>query len=759
MKKLLLPLLILTALSANAKELSVEQAEAAARQFIGSNPSQHRAAAKVEWQLAAQAQDAYYVFNTGNTGFVVACADSDFTPVLGYSENGSFDPANVPPALTYMLGEYEREMKWMRENGVKYAPEKAAKTYTPIAPLMTTQWGQNDPYNQMCPSYYSYYRCVAGCMAVAMAQIMKYHNWPVKGTGSNTYEGYVESEKQTLSSDFSAHTYDWNNMLNQYYYSATSTQKKAVAQLCFDCGIGVNTNYGGSSSSSYTAYALDAMRDFFGYDKGIQYWERLLFDVDTWTQKVYESLRDCGPVLYTGDSEEGGHAFVFDGIDSRGYFHVNWGWQGLSDGYFLLTMLNPDAQGTGGSGMSFNNNQSAIFGIQKPKEGSVASEPYVMTKGAALLNVSNNAYQIIYNPDFYWSFIYNPTRDKYNVALTNLVSKFDSDEIVQQVVVTAYKETDANNTFHATPLQVDGSSLTAGRYKVRTGYVTKENPEVSHNVFVPYGMKDYVVALVDNNGNVTYFNEDPGEDMPMLKLESISLPSAWYTRHENKASVKITNNGTGDFNGELIMNLQKKTAGSSAKSQSQDFFLAAGDTFEGDLVMDLTSVATTGNYNFWLSQKYSGSQSDLSDKISISLEGWVAPSRITLSATELSMKEGETATLYVTFAPNNTSDKSLTWLSSDNTVASVDNGVVTAIAEGTTTISATTINDITATCTVTVEKDSGVEELYADPNADVQVFNLFGVKLCEGKLKELTLPAGIYIVSHATSGTAKMLVK
>ena len=369
MKKIILPILIITAMSANAKELSVAEAEAAARNLLSAQPSHNRAAAKAEWSLAAQGK-AYFAFNTGAEGFVVASADSDFPAVLGFSDSGSIDTSNMPPALKYMLEEYAAQMQWAKENHVSLASAAASTQLPNIAPLMTTTWDQNSPYNRFCPALSGTTNCATGCVATAMAQVMRYHKWPEKGTGSHSYQTKINDTGSlvTISSDFSAHTYDWKNMANQLTGASSENQKAAVAQLMFDCGVAVNMEYGNISYSSSNAVPV-ALKTYFGYDEKTNIYMRNVYEESEWIEMLHASMSECGPIIYSGSSETGGaHEFVLDGVKDDKYFHVNWGWSGLSDGYFLLTALAPSAQGTGGLSKNYNYNQNAILYIRPQSE-------------------------------------------------------------------------------------------------------------------------------------------------------------------------------------------------------------------------------------------------------------------------------------------------------------------------------------------------------------------------------------------------------
>lgn len=262
-------------------------------------------------------------------------------------------------------------------------------TYANIAPKLTTQWNQNAPYNVLCPTFTvktkdkkdSTFNAPTGCMATALAQIMYYKKWPIQGQGSIKYLN--SSTNDSLSCDFSKSTYDWDHMNVANYDSteATAEQIAAVARLMVDVGYALQTEYGKTSSGSTGERAPYALVHYFGYDVSTSLRRRDNYTADQWQEMIYNELRDNGPVYYEGLkpnlSGGAGHAFVLDGYCSeiRGYkgnfYHINWGWSGLSNGYFLLTNLSPASRGTGSGGStgSYNLQQSAIIGMKKPTEG------------------------------------------------------------------------------------------------------------------------------------------------------------------------------------------------------------------------------------------------------------------------------------------------------------------------------------------------------------------------------------------------------
>lgn len=264
-----------------------------------------------------QGETDVYIFNRANNGgFILIAGDDAVSPVLGYCDEGSFDPDNIPPQMQWLLSEYSRELAFARTHNS--SPRKTVSLSTSVSPLIQTQWDQDAPYNNECPSLNSS-QTVTGCVATAMAQIMYYYKWPLQGTGNHSYTW----NSGTLSADFSQSTYDWNNMCLTYSGSETAEQNAAVAKLMSDCGISVDMEYNVDSeggSGAVTAQAPESMKTYFGYSQYAGMLYRNGYGIDEWESMLRRELDAKRPVLYCGQGS-GGHAFVVDGYDTHGYFH------------------------------------------------------------------------------------------------------------------------------------------------------------------------------------------------------------------------------------------------------------------------------------------------------------------------------------------------------------------------------------------------------------------------------------------------------
>ena len=310
-----------------------------------------------------QEVESFYIFGFEKGGFVIVSADDNAVPILGYSftnpieeKFGSnirylFDCYNkeIADIKTLKIQDSDIKAEWKKLRSAKLAGEiKAA------GPLLTTTWGQGTYYNQYCPS-----SSVTGCVATAMSQIMNYNEWPASGNGWHKYIPEDHPEYGTLYADFSGEVYDWANMVNALSGTSSSTEIDAVATLNYHAGVAVNMNYSPSSSGASTNDVLFALTSYFKYNPTtIEFVEYDSGDETTYLNKVKTEIDNNRPIYYDGyETGVGGHAWVCDGYDDDDKVHINWGWGGSYDGYFLLSDMTPGSY-------DFTDGNSMIIGIQ-----------------------------------------------------------------------------------------------------------------------------------------------------------------------------------------------------------------------------------------------------------------------------------------------------------------------------------------------------------------------------------------------------------
>ncbi len=376
---LLLP--ILSIASAWADEMSEDMAKAYAQRFAFT----HVIGGFDIDQLKPMGQVCgLYVFSMSDEGgFIIVSSDDSTIPILGFSENGKLDLENIPDNMRAWLQGYADEIAWLQQHDYGWnesrntAPTRSGMhEKETIAPLVTARWSQRTPYNDMCPDYSAGKRSVTGCVATAMAQVMDYHKWPTATT--EAIPGYKDG--YGVNHDpLEATTFDWDLMANSYSGGETSEQNAAVAELMQYCGYSVEMNYGPSSGASIFKVA-HALKDYFDYNSTTTYIARSFYSNDKWEDIIYHELASNRPVLYGGQSTGGGHAFVCDGYqyaNGTDFFHINWGWGGQSDEYYVLSVLDPySGQGVGGSSSKggFYFGQEAVIGIQKPSDEGVIAD-------------------------------------------------------------------------------------------------------------------------------------------------------------------------------------------------------------------------------------------------------------------------------------------------------------------------------------------------------------------------------------------------
>ena len=388
-KTMLTASIAIMALTAAAAPLTPEQALARYSREGGDNGT-FRAPAASALKLVSTGkwnnQNSYYVFS-GNRQSLILSADDQAAPLLGYLDTEVDASTPVPPQLN----------RWLH-----VASQGKTPAYAPVGkiePLIKSTWDQLAPYNNLCPG-----GCPTGCVATAMAQVMKYHEYPQVGTGTVT--ATYNNREYTMTLDDAP--FSWSDMLLSYPESdsGTASQRDAVATLMKAAGYAVNTAYEKDSSGAYSWDIPHALVNNFGYDNSAVLYMRDFFAPETWMDMIYGELSAGRPVLYSGTGTDGGHQFVCDGYDANGYFHFNWGWSGYYDGLFLMTDLNPGGQGTGGNSDGFTTDQDATFGLTV-NGGMPSSEPYLgllwgelhasKADGGIMLTFGSDEYAGIFN--------------------------------------------------------------------------------------------------------------------------------------------------------------------------------------------------------------------------------------------------------------------------------------------------------------------------------------------------------------------------
>ncbi len=411
--KLLLSLLLLACSQISfAETISEEEAQQKATAFLQQRlilgPSHRTNAGPALLSNNKAPLDAnYYVFNIGMTdGFLVMSSDDHTPEILGYADEGTFDAANMPENMKAWLQGYTDQLTYLKKNDIKRtnrAPQ--LDEHRSILPLLTCNWNQDAPFNNNCP-YDGTERSVTGCVATAMAQVLYYHKHPARTT--STIPAYQTETKNISVGSNTQTAIDWANMVDNYSGNETNSQKKAVATLMKLCGSSVKMDYTNEASAAHSSAVPVAFKTYFDYDAATTLVSRDDYRARDWDNLIYNEIANSRPVYYSGSSAGGAHAFVIDGYSKDGLYHVNWGWGGANNGYFLLSVLDPGSNnGIGASTSSdgYSLDHEAMIGAE-PKTGvtpDIEVKMYTQTISTQqpTVNLTNGRYKVTVNNGIY----------------------------------------------------------------------------------------------------------------------------------------------------------------------------------------------------------------------------------------------------------------------------------------------------------------------------------------------------------------------
>lgn len=346
---------LLLATTASARQRTFNEAEREAHRLflakgvdtkkvmLTSAPAACYAQARALRTTVNRQDEPFYIFDSADgKAFVVVAGDSRMTTLLGWSDASAFPTDDVPKGLAWLLDFYACQHALLNTPEFLEMGDSTVVVFDDfpmVDPILRTRWGQGIPFNGLCPmkgSSYSY----TGCVATAMAQILYLYRQPT--IGANSFAYISTDEGFPCSFDFGATTFDWNHMRLDYSGRYTDDERLAVAELMYACGVSVAMNYTTSGSGAYSEDVPYALHHFFGYNPYSAHYSRDYFPEYEWHRIICDELKEGRPVLYCGaKSETAGHAFVVDGCDGKGLYHINWGWSGSADGFFSLDNLAP----------------------------------------------------------------------------------------------------------------------------------------------------------------------------------------------------------------------------------------------------------------------------------------------------------------------------------------------------------------------------------------------------------------------------------
>lgn len=576
-----------------AGPVSEGQALSVAREFVAMHSMSTAGLEMVKKTTRLDAsQPAYYVFNVkrADSGFIIVAGDDRAPAVLGYSDHGTFDADDVPAALAEMLDSYALQIAALDEG---IAPRQGL-TRQPIAPMVPSNWAQGNPYNIKLP-FVGTKHASTGCVATAMAQVMYYWKWPARPT--TTIPAYTSESLYYYMPALAPVDFDWDMMHDNYLTDDTlSEAANAVATLMLYCAQSVEMDFNESSSGASTTYSPVAFSTYFGYEPSVHSIKRVNYTTQEWEDAIYAELQAARPVIFSGSKSPGGHAFVCDGCDNDGLFHINWGWNSQSNGYFLLNVLNPQLQGTGSAagshGYIFDN--AAVVGI---RPGNQTSSQVMMTVTNQVLNSYTNTRSSTNN-----DFTANVTARFYNLTSSVMAVDFgwglyNGDNFIK-TVYTTYSTSSTPGHFYTLSERTlsFGSGISSGTYRI-VPICRQRGVNAS---WQPCAGADHNYIRVVINGNACSFKAFGSADAPNYTVNNISLEG---NRHPNRP-MNITLNMTN--NSESVNNMLYMFIGSSSSTPTTAGVVSLGNGETGDVHFRYVPTAA-GTYTLKFSFNEDGS--------------------------------------------------------------------------------------------------------------------------------------------------------
>ena len=615
MKRILLSVVLASffAVGTNAESVSSSDAYNTAQQYLlskGKILSRSKTPYRSVRRVKGQPESAYYyVFNAdGGNGYVIVSGDDRTPEILGYVENGSFDAENIPDNMKSWLQLYADQIKFLVDNNItvnkkaQRARALAQSTRRSVPELLTTRWNQGRPYNITCPNYYLEDDVkessplplksgpATGCTATAMAQVMNFYKFPEKTKAvipgySITYYSKTNGSSKTVTQKAIARNtrIDWDNMRDTYNWEdghVANAQDSAVANLMHMCGQAVNMHYGPSSGANFSA---EAYINYFGFDNSAYIGERGDYSIDDWFNLIYNEIAQGYPVLFSGFSSGGGHAFVLDGFDGDQLFHLNWGWGGGSNGWFLVSILNPgDNSGIGASSSSdgYSMGQRALFNLRLPDDDK--ADTYLFIKDVA---VSGTAIRATFenrttsSGSFHGGIV--------RVAEDGSIALVGSSQLISSLAVNS----------SATKSFAIKGKLPEGTYKL-----SPASKAAKSTIWRPkYDMRSqYIEAVVGADGNVvlTPYNINKGNS---ISIDTITCPGNRVVGKEQEVKVTYRNDGD-EYYKEIHFFASQTNEKIYTKNRSM-VTVRKGETVEVSYFFTPDEV---GTYNLWFCTSSNG---------------------------------------------------------------------------------------------------------------------------------------------------------
>lgn len=548
-----------------------------------------------------------YVYTPASGGLLVVSADSETQPLLGYSDNFKAGD-KLPPALEFMMECWAEEINAMRSGNVTYtfAPES---DFASIAPMCKTKWNQSAPYNNDCPTDANG-RSVTGCVATAMAQVLRVYEHPVKCVGGEYSYDWAKGGK-TLTLNFDDISFDWSKMKDSY----TSTEAAPeVAKLMYALGVASQMNYSSSASGTLGIRMAQALARNFNFDNSLSYVQREWYTQREWQQMIYNELASGKPVYYDGANPDNtsAHAFVVDGYQSDGFFHLNWGWGGMSDGYFRLTALDPSAQGIGGSNAGYNRSQGAIINVKAPAETSAEDCPLVFFTqdyvNCAVEEAPLNS-QVQFQVADGNTGIYSGTCiaiPQFKLAM--MFENIETKDTIYTNVDAIYKDMQPyTGAWGRVPVVMSKTKFPVGKYNAQIAVYNPNNKKY-YLVHVPVGIGRSVNFEVKSDDIIYFSNPETAN----VKCVAVNVPEKVYAGLPFTMSADFTNDSDEPYYGAVKVNLY----GSESATKLGNFVLEMDPNEKVTKSCTLTVPSTISEGNYYV-KVLEDNGTELSDSIPI----------------------------------------------------------------------------------------------------------------------------------------------
>ena len=600
---------LLMTISMNAQHVSEGQALQKAQEFLNKKvmtqtSGKNRAPRKLRSLAKVSQSDAYYIFNAeSNGGFVIVSGDERTEEILGFSTEGNINLTNMPENMKGLLQSYEQQIKAIPANARNV--RATVSLHPAIAPMLDSFWGQGAPFNLQCPEIEGQ-PTVTGCVATALAQIMYYHKWPEGYTTEIPAYDYTLSSwnNETQSWDnpnteaLPATQFDWDAMTNVYYGNASEASKDAVAKLMRYCGQAFWMKYGTSESGTNLGFYRN-LHSYFGYSDKVRLADFSYYSPTEWDELIYNELKCNRPVLYSSSSFFGNHAYVCDGYDGGGYYHMNLGYEGDYNGWYRLRILNGnhnlDYVGFGWP-EPIEVQPAVIVGIQKPDIE--ASDPMTLTTTASLKYDSN--------------------------AKTFLISCYNLLEIDQTIEsgIRCYNTTTGNVDFeYSGQIQLQASQY--GSATIPTSVCTFSEG-VRYRlcpIWRQAGEDDWHVVDAQSI-EVMMWSGNLIEQVRSGLGAMIDVIGQLVVGSYNWAIVTINNNGDLDYKNNVAIDVIDKTSGKTIQHDEYYACLASGEQCKIKVVLD--NNYNEGYYEIRVNVNYSQIASQefhISKKIDVKMSG------------------------------------------------------------------------------------------------------------------------------------------